>query len=182
MATNILNGIKSGGIKLPAVHPKVKKAAGLSAAGAACCALLIAHWEGKDLTAKHNSFDPPRVVTVCNGVTNYDWPWLKAGMKFTNEQCATALAENVQKYAAPIAKCVPSFTSMPPHRQAALTSFAYNLGPARICNSSIARDLNAGRVTRACNAMLQYTRAAGKQLTGLVRRRQQEHEWCLRND
>lgn len=171
---------------MPGVHPAVKKGAGISAAGAACAAMLIGHWEGQDLTAKHNAFDPKGVVTVCDGVTNYDWPWLKAGMKFTKEQCSAALTDNVQKYAAPIAKCVPSFSDMPPHRQAALTSFAYNLGPAKICGTSIATNLNAGRIKQACNSMLQYTRAAGKRLQGLVNRRTDsmwgERPWCLRDD
>lgn len=156
------------------------------AAAAACCALLIAHWEGEDLTAKHNSFDPPGVITVCDGVTNYDWPSLKVGDKFTHEQCQRALQDLISKYAPPVQKCVPTLYQMPPHRQAALVSFAYNLGPSRICKSQIAPLLNQGKVVAACSLMTQYVRAAGRTLKGLVRRRNDpiwgEKSWCLRND
>jgi lysozyme len=156
------------------------------AAAAILAATLIAHWEGIDLVAKHNSFDPKGVITVCNGVTNYDWPWLKSGMRFTHAQCQKALVDLIPKYANPIAVCVPSFQNMPPHRQAALISFSYNLGPARICRTSIARDLNAGNTRRACGTMTQYVRAAGRTLRGLVNRRNDktwgERAWCLRDD
>lgn len=171
---------------MPSVHPKVKKAAGLSAAGACCAALLIGHWEGMNTTAKHLPFDPPGVITVCGGITNYDWPWLKPGMKFTEDQCHAALADAAKRYGEMVGKCVPGIGDMPPHRQAALASFAVNLGPAKICGTSIGRDLNAGRITQACNAMVRYVRANGKRLKGLVSRRTDsmwgEQPWCLRND
>jgi lysozyme len=90
------------------------------------------------------------------------------------------------RYAAPLQACVNNFESMPPHRQAALISFAINLGPSRVCGTSIARDLNAGRIRQACDAMTKYVLANGKRLQGLVNRRNDpvwgERPWCLRND
>lgn len=173
-------------VKLPAIKAPSKKAAGLSAAGAALAALLVAHWEGMNLTAVHLKFDPPGVTTVCGGITNYDWPWLKPGMKFTKDECDKALRQAAEVYAEKVAKCVPSLSTMPPHRQAAIASFAVNLGPAKVCGTSIGRDLNAGRVTQACKAMVKYVYAAGKELPGLVNRRTDsmwgESPWCLRND
>lgn len=163
-----------------------KHKVGLSAAGACCAAVLIGHWEGMSLVAEHLPFDPPGVITVCGGITNYDWPWLKPGMKFTEDECHKAIAEAAQRYAGEVVKCVPSLPTMPPHRQAALASFAVNLGPGKICGTSIARDLNAGRVKQACDAMVQYVRANGKFLNGLYRRRTDamwgEKPWCLRDD
>lgn len=162
------------------------KKAALSAAGAACAALLISHWEGMFYVARHLPFDPPGVITVCGGITNYDWPWLKPGMKFSEAQCKDALASAAQRYAEKVVKCVPSLPDMPPHRQAAITSFAVNLGPARICNTSISRDLNAGRVKQACDAMVKYVYANGKFMQGLANRRTNsvwgERPWCLRED
>lgn len=173
-------------LKMPAVHPAVKKGAALSAAGAALAATLVAHWEGMNLTAVHLKFDPPGVITVCGGITTYDWPWLKPGMKFTKDECDKALQEASLRYAAKVAKCVPSLPTMPPHRQAAIASFAVNLGPGKVCGTSIGRDLNAGRVKQACNAMVKYVNANGKRLQGLVNRRTDsmwgEQPWCLRND
>ncbi|WP_338688901.1 glycoside hydrolase family protein [Bradyrhizobium sp. 26S5] len=82
--------------------------------------------------------------------------------------------------------CVPSLPTMPPHRQAAIASFAVNLGPEKVCGTSIARDLNAGRVSDACNAMVKYVNANGKFLQGLCNRRTDamwgERPWCLRED
>jgi lysozyme len=167
----------------------------LAASTIALSVTLISHWEGEDLVAKHNSFDPAGVITVCDGVTNMDWPWLKSGMKFTHKQCQDAFAELIPKYWAPIAACIPSAADMPPHRQAALLSFSYNLGPGRICGvkkngkltgNEIAANFNAGQVEQACKRMLLYVRAAGKTLQGLVNRRTDkvwgEEPWCLRKD
>lgn len=159
---------------------------GLSVAGAALAAVLVARWEGMNLIAKHLPFDPPGVITVCGGITNYDWPWLKAGRKFTKEKCLEELKLVPLRYAAEVVKCVPSLPDMPPHRQAAIASFAVNLGPGRICNSSIGRDLNAGNVKAACDAMTKYVYANGKFMQGLLNRRTDamwgERPWCLRED
>lgn len=163
-----------------------RKAVGLSAAGAALAAALVSHWEGMSLVAKHLSFDPPGVITVCGGITTYDWPWLKPGMKFSEDDCRKALAEAAQRYAAEVVKCVPGLPDMPPHRQAAVASFAVNLGPAKVCGTTIGRDLNAGLVKQACDAMAKYVYANGKFLQGLLNRRTDamwgERPWCLRED
>jgi lysozyme len=159
---------------------------GASAAAVVLAITLIHHWEGEDLVAKHNSFDPKGVITVCNGITNYDLPWLKAGVKFTHAQCQEELTKALPKYIDPIVACVPSLPDMPPHRQASLISFSYNLGPKRICNSQIGKELNAGNVKTACALMVNYIRADGKVLPGLVNRRTDsiwgEKPWCLRED
>ena len=167
-------------------HTKKIVAGGLTAGTIALSAAMFDHWEGRNYTAVHLSFDPPGVVTVCGGITNYDLPWLKIGMKFSEDRCRAEISKLIPKYAAPVMRCVPSFTHMPEHRQAALISFVINLGPRRVCGTSIARDLNAGRVTKACNAMSQYVNANGRRLQALVTRRNDpvwgEKPWCLMND
>uniref|UniRef100_E6VGI8 Lysozyme n=1 Tax=Rhodopseudomonas palustris (strain DX-1) TaxID=652103 RepID=E6VGI8_RHOPX len=161
-------------------------AGGLSAAGLALAIAMFMHWEGVSYVAKQLPFDPPGVITVCGGITNHDWPWLKAGMKFTPEECREAVAQLVPRYAEKVRACVPSFETMPPHRQAAITSFVINLGPGRVCNSSIGPDLEAGRIRQACDAMRKYVYANGKYLKGLDNRRNDpiwgERAWCLRED
>lgn len=161
-------------------------AGGLSAGVIALSVAMFNHWEGRNYTVVHLPFDPPKVYTVCGGITNYDIPDLKLGQKFTEAECNKLIGRLVPKYAAPLQACVDNFTAMPAHRQAALISFAINLGPSRICGTSIARDLNAGRVRQACDAMLKYVLANGKRLQGLVNRRNDpvwgERSWCLRED
>jgi lysozyme len=165
---------------------KVAGAGGLSAAGLALSIAIFNHWEGVSYKAVHLPFDPPGVITVCGGITQYDLPDLKAGMTFTAEQCRELIGKAMPRYAGPVAACVPSFATMPPHRQAALTSFALNLGPAKICATSIGADLNAGRTRQACDAMRGYVRANGKYLQGLANRRLDpiwgERAWCMRDD
>jgi lysozyme len=163
-----------------------KVAGGLSAAGAALAIVLIPHWEGRDFVAKHFSFDPPGVVTVCNGITNFDRPSLKVGDRFTAKECDEMLLEALPRYAAAVSKCIPSFPDMPPHRQAALVSFTYNVGAGNLCKGSVAVEFNAGHVKAGCDTMLAYVKAAGKTLRGLVNRRSDgmwgERAWCLRED
>jgi lysozyme len=148
----------------------------------AICASFLVGAEGYEPVAKHEAVDPPNVITWCFGRTNYDDPTVKAGTHFTREQCKQFLEQDLPKYAAPVQACIPSFGAMPPHRQAALVSFAYNLGPRTLCKSSVARNLNAGDVRRGCDAMLAYNRANGRVLRGLQNRRAAERAMCLRED
>lgn len=161
-------------------------AGGLTAGTIALSIAMFNHWEGRNYTAVHLPFDPPGVITACGGITNQDWPWLKEGMRLTEAQCQKAIAELVPRYAAPVIKCVPNFTTMPEYRQAAIISFVINLGPGKVCGTSIGRDLRAGRTQNACDAMTKYIAANGKRLQGLVNRRTDpvwgERAWCLRND
>lgn len=166
-------------------------AVGLSAAALALAAVFIPHWESggrMDTTVRQQSIDPRGVYTVCDGITNLDpdYAWIKPGMKFTTAECAVAFKKVLPKYIEPIAACIPTYYSMPPHRQVALLSFAYNLGPNRICGGAISREFNAGHVRAACDLMGQYTRANGKVLKGLQNRRFDpkwgEISWCLRED
>src|SRR5262245_40143338 len=157
---------------------------GAAAAGAAAAALTVAaltQWEGMDRVAQHFSIDPPGVITVCYGMTNYDRP-LKTGQEFTEDECKAFLLHDIPKYEAQAAKCIPGLYEMPAHRRAAINSFTYNVGGGALCKSSVAKYLNAGDIEKGCGALLLYTRANGKVLRGLERRRQFERSWCLRED
>jgi lysozyme len=138
---------------------------------------FVVGWEGMDNVARHFSFDPPGVITVCNGITNYDLPGLKPGMKFTDGQCADLLRKAMPKYAAPIDKCVK--VPITDNTRAALYSASYNLGPGTVCKSSMVRKINAGDLNGGCDALLLYVRANGKYLQGLMNRRKAERRLCL---
>src|SRR5690349_6351260 len=122
------------------------KQAGAAATLAVAC---LCTWEGMDLVARHQAIDPPGVVTACIGETNYDRKDLKEGQRFTTEECKRRLLEDMPKYAAEVDRCIKVET--PPHRRAALISFTYNVGGAALCKSSVARNLNAGRVKEGCD-------------------------------
>jgi lysozyme len=173
-----------------AVTKKQVAVGGLSAAAAALAFVFIPHWESggrMDMTVRQQKIDPLGVYTVCHGITNLDpdYKWIRPGMTFTEAQCAEAFAKVLPKYVEPLARCMPSFKDMPPHRQVALVSASYNLGPGRICGA-VARHFNAGNVAAGCEALGQYVRANGKVLKGLQNRRYDpkwgEIAWCKRND
>ena len=175
---------------------KVAGGVGLSVGALALAAVFIPHWESggrMDTTVRQQAIDPPGVYTVCHVITNLDadYKWIRPGMTFTVAQCAEAFAKVLPKYYMPVAKCIPGYFAMPPHRQVAILSFSYNLGPGAVCGNSrnsgrIAREFNAGHVDVACNLMGRYVRANNKVLKGLQNRRFDpkwgEIAWCKRDD
>jgi len=56
----------------------------------------------------------------------------------------------------------------------ALVSFAYNVGPAAFAGSTLVRLLNAGDYAAVSGQLARWTKAGGKPLPGLVRRRAAE--------
>lgn len=65
-------------------------------------------------------------------------------------------------------------------------SLTYNIGPSRFCTSTISRELRAKNYSAACDAILLYNKAAGKDCSirankcyGLWLRRLESHAICL---
>jgi GH24 family phage-related lysozyme (muramidase) len=139
---------------------------------------LIAPFEG---LVTHPYRDSVGVKTVCYGETAADHVVMR---NYTPAECKQLLEQSVPRYDVPLQKCIRKevYDALPAHRHAALVSLAYNVGPAAVCRSSVVRDLNAGRVTAACNDFLRFNRAGGRVLSGLTRRREAERKECLRND
>ncbi|MCY1371858.1 Lysozyme RrrD [compost metagenome] len=94
--------------------------------------------------------------------------------------------------AAIIARWVPQEVSdsLPPETLAAFLSFIYNVGHGAPSvkdgfvwlkngrHSTMLLHLQAGRVADACAQLPNWTRAGGKQLGGLIRRRAAERQLC----
>jgi lysozyme len=162
----------------PVVTSRQIKRSGVAATAAAIAIAtpFLIKWEGVDYVAKQQKIDPPGIYTVCNGITNYDLPELKPGMRFTAKECADLLQKALPKYAAPIDKClkVPVTDTM----RAALYSASYNLGGGTVCKSSMMRKINQGQDQAGCDAFLKYTMANGKFLKGLKNRRMDERKLC----
>jgi lysozyme len=62
---------------------------------------------------------------------------------------------------------------------AALVSFAYNAGAGNLKNSTLLRLVNQSNFTKAADEFLKWTKAQGKELPGLVRRREAERRLFL---
>lgn len=122
--------------------------------------------------------DAVGVKTICYGQTAADGA--DFSKVYTKAECEQMLGKDLQRYDAMVHSCIK--VALPPHREAALVSFVYNLGQGALCHGAVARDLNAGNVAGGCNAMLAYDHAGGRRLAGLTRRRQAERAMCLRSD
>jgi lysozyme len=140
---------------------------------------FVAGWEG---FYGHVYRDSVGVPTICYGATAADNVDLTR--TYTKQECQDMLARDLPKYDAMVKRCLTAtaYAALPPHRHAAVVSFTYNLGGGALCKSSVARNLNAGKIQDACDAMLAYVRAGGRVLQGLVNRRRAERALCLEDN
>lgn len=96
----------------------------------------------------------------------------------TLDQCDALQAADIAKAQAGIARCVTKPLTV--GQKAALADFAYNVGVPRACGSTLVRKLNAGEPPAVwCAELKRWVYAAGKELPGLVARRQSEYELCI---
>ena len=145
------------------------------------CITLVAGFEGFARKPYVDTVGTGQPKTWCYGATKADGgPSPPYGQVFSKEECQTLLGTSLYKYDAMVKSCV--HVPLPPHREAALVSFAYNLGPRTLCRGPVAWYINAGRVPDGCHAMLAYDHARGRVLPGLTRRRHVEAAMCLRDD
>ena len=137
---------------------------------------LIGKWEGK----RNNAYrDVVGVVTICYGHTRT----AKMGQFKTDEQCNVMLLEEIHEYRDNL---LPYFTTetrskrLPDPRLVAYTSLAYNIGWGGAGKSTATRRLNAGNIKGGCDAIQWFNKAGGRVWRGLVRRRADEHQICMR--
>lgn len=150
----------------------------------ALAASVVAPSEG---LVKETYLDPVNILTACYGHTG---PELKLGQKFTEEQCLNLLAKDL----ASAEKIVNNSVKVPlkDYQKAAFISFVYNVGAGKKGvkdgfvaikstgnPSKMLSKLNAGDYAGACNEFMNWTKANGKVLKGLVIRRQKEKDLCL---
>jgi len=118
--------------------------------------------------------DPVSIPTACFGETL----GVEMGQVYTVEQCKEMLGNRLEEFGRGVDSCTK--VALPPYRKAALVSFAYNVGVANYCQSTLVRKLNAGDTVGACNELSKWTKARGITLPGLVTRREQERLMCMR--
>lgn len=121
-------------------------------------------------------YDPVGIPTKCWGDTRN----VVIGQTYTFEECARSLNEHLYELAEPVTRCVKEFDTLPAKTKAALVSMSYNIGSGAFCKSSVARYFNQGEQERGCRRIAEiYKTAKGKELPGLVRRRNYESQMCL---
>lgn len=117
--------------------------------------------------------DPVGIATVCYGHTGKDVDAaLILGTVYTPAQCDAILVEDIRVHRAGLNKCVR--VTLNENQWDALTSFAFNLGVAKACGSTLVRYVNAGRFYSASLEFPKWNKAGGTVLRGLSRRREAE--------
>lgn len=155
-----------------------KHSVGGAAAGAiiACCVVFTPLWEGTDYVARPDMVGTGHPITWCHGQTNADRDAahkVKAGQRFTKEECDAELAKSLPAYLDPVSKCVR--VPVPVKSMAAAVDAAYNAGPARVCQSPMVAAFNRGNIRDGCNAFDGWiVRGDGHVLPGLIARRSGE--------
>jgi len=144
----------------------------------AIAAALIAGFEGYSGKAYD---DGVGVQTVGFGSTRHpNGNPVKPGDTVTPQRAVVMLASDADRIAQELADCIGD---VPLHRYEwdAYVSWAYNVGSAAACRSTLVKKLKQQPpdYAGACRELLKWTRAGGRELPGLVKRRQAEYQLCI---
>jgi lysozyme len=140
---------------------------------AACCAIAAPMVIAAEGWVKVGYRDPIGIVTSCVGHTGAG---AELGRHYSDEECKAQLQADLARHAQEIDACIK--VDLPLKSRAAFTSFAFNVGAAAFCSSTLDRKLNAGDLVGACAELSRWTKAAGRVLPGLVTRRKTERALC----
>lgn len=143
----------------------------LSAAGF----VAIKQSEGLSYTAYPDPGTGGAPWTICYGHTG---PEVYPGLKVTQAQCDTWLREDVREAEDALRKHVRV-----PLRQGqwdAYVSFIFNVGEPKFAASTMLRKLNRGDYVGSCKEFPKWVYANKRVLKGLVVRRYEELETCLK--
>jgi len=150
-----------------------KKALGLGAAGtiavAAIATPFIGNWEGLETKPYH---DIGGVLTVCYGETQ--------GVEertYTREQCEHMLENRVTDFHSKVMARIDK--KIPITMQAAVTSFAYNVGIGAFERSTLLKKINRGDLYGACQELDRWVYVGRTYVRGLANRRESEKRLCV---
>lgn len=136
------------------------------------------------LAAKYEGYvprvykDPIGVLTACYGHTG---PELKLGKTYTQAECLQLLTEDIYEAMQGVEQCVRAPVTN--NQKVAILDLFYNIGPTKGCGSALIRKLNAGAPKEEwCPEFKKWVYAAGIKLPGLVKRRDEEYQFCMTPD
>jgi GH24 family phage-related lysozyme (muramidase) len=121
---------------------------------------------------------PAGVVTIGWGFTKWQDRPVQLGETISREMADAMLSDLIENKIVPaLASTVPGWKTLPPNRQNALVSFAYNVG-WHFCGSAdfvtISKNLRESNYDAVPSAMLLYTNPGTPSEPGLRRRRESE--------
>lgn len=144
--------------------------------GAGAAALLLQYVPQFEGMVLRGYKDPIGIVTACAGHTKT----AVLGRPYTIGECKALLETDLVEHAEGVLRCTPSLKDKP-FQLAGATSFAFNVGAPKYCSSGMASKFNAGDLAGGCAELSKWTRAGGKVLPGLVKRRAAERAICETN-
>lgn len=131
---------------------------------------LIEQREGMKLEAYQDSVG---VWTIGVGHTSMAGsPTVSKGLHITAAQCDEILSRDLKKFEVCVNAAVPR--PLADHEFDALVSLCFNIGGHAFTNSTIVKKINAGDKAGAADHFLDWSKAGGKTLQGLVNRRKSE--------
>lgn len=168
-----------------AVKPRVVggAAAVIIAVALSVASAFVGPREGERFTAYD---DGGGVWTICKGHTR----GVRKGDTATDTQCEAWFQQDLGEANEIVDRCIT--VPMNANQRAALISFAFNEGAGGegvkdgLCilkngrEPLIRRMANANRWREACDGLLDWARAGGVQLFGLLKRRRAERELCMK--
>lgn len=136
---------------------------------------LVKHFEGLYLEAYKCPADVWTIGYGHTGLRHQDGT-VFAGRKITAAEAETLLQHDLDVFAPGVEKLLlpRPREEMNDNQFGALVSFAFNVGLGNLGKSTLLQRVNARRYADAVPEFLKWTRARGKVLRGLVRRRQSE--------
>lgn len=151
------------------MNPRNKWLAG--AVGATLIA-STALWEGTRYTPYE---DVVGVLTVCQGYAGKD---VIRGKRYTPQECKALLERELVSHGMGVLKCTK--VPLTQYQYDAFTLFTYNVGVNAFCTSkSVLKPLNEGNYQAACDGLLKWKYAGGKEVRGLYLRRVYERKMCM---
>ena len=117
---------------------------------------------------------PAGVLTIGYGHTGSD---VKEGSRVSREEAENLLTRDLERFEKDILKMVK--VELTQNQFDALVSFTYNVGSGALKGSTLLKKLNVGSYMEAADEFLKWTKAGGKELPGLVKRRRTERALFL---
>ena len=126
-------------------------------------------------------YDIAGIPTVCAGITGRD---VIIGKKYTSKECRLLLQKHIEVAQMTVDKAVKY--PIPATMRAAMYSFTYNAGGGAFRGSTMLKDINAGRLEKACSRLYDWVYfrnpKTGKmeRSRGLYNRRAVEYSYCMK--
>jgi lysozyme len=157
--------------------------------GSAFIAAMLAMFDKSEKLVLDPYFDSVGALTVCRGLTNAVAPSLIGrtivlGERWTRDECIEGETRALIVFNARLRQCTDA-APVTMFELFAWLHFGWNIGPTQFCASTAAQLLRERRNDEACDQILRWQRAGGRDCRvrsngcyGIVVRRTLEHTIC----